>query len=302
MKAKLANVHVIPDTNNETALTKYTPELRFLKESNLPEETKLVLRSITHELHAKSIKNFRERLKLQDEQLEQLRKTSNRIFQTLVNSASLYDEEIKSLKLQVESLRKDLESKRVDKTTGLLTKDEFNERVRYIFKEGERMLSCTFIFCDVRKLKFVNDTFGHPAGDLLLEKITELFPSTIRLSPDDIFGRLGGDEFGAFLTSFPNESDSIVGVVKRFAEALNKYNWNKVIGASDERKITMGLDIGVVPFSLPRPKEEIKNIDSSIKVLMKCASCSMYRAKNNEQGTLKYEGSRFQFCLQYSFF
>ncbi len=60
------------------------------------------------------------------------------------------------------------------------------------------------MFClfDVDKFKYVNDTYGHAAGDALLIGIAKTMQKTFRTS--DILIRLGGDEFVVFATGIPD--------------------------------------------------------------------------------------------------
>jgi diguanylate cyclase (GGDEF)-like protein len=53
------------------------------------------------------------------------------------------------------------------------------------------------IVLDIDRLKPVNDTFGHAAGDQVLKAIAGVLRRQVRAS--DVIGRLGGDEFGLLL-------------------------------------------------------------------------------------------------------
>ena len=55
---------------------------------------------------------------------------------------------------------------------------------------------------DVNQFKQVNDTYGHPAGDVVLRDIAAAIKSCIRSS--DILVRYGGDEFLLILTGIPS--------------------------------------------------------------------------------------------------
>jgi diguanylate cyclase (GGDEF)-like protein len=57
--------------------------------------------------------------------------------------------------------------------------------------------SAALLVVDVDRLKPINDSFGHAAGDHLLKTIVGTLSSNIRQS--DMLGRLGGDEFGILL-------------------------------------------------------------------------------------------------------
>ena len=50
---------------------------------------------------------------------------------------------------------------------------------------------------DVDRLKPINDTFGHAAGDIVLKGVVAVLMRHVRSS--DVVGRLGGDEFGLLL-------------------------------------------------------------------------------------------------------
>jgi diguanylate cyclase (GGDEF)-like protein len=57
--------------------------------------------------------------------------------------------------------------------------------------------SGALILLDVDRLKPINDSFGHAAGDRVLKAITDVLTRQVRAS--DVVGRLGGDEFGLLL-------------------------------------------------------------------------------------------------------
>jgi diguanylate cyclase (GGDEF)-like protein len=65
--------------------------------------------------------------------------------------------------------------------------------------------SGALIVLDVDRLKPVNDTFGHAAGDQVLEAIVATIARQVRAS--DVVGRLGGDEFALLLWNL-SETDA----------------------------------------------------------------------------------------------
>lgn len=77
-----------------------------------------------------------------------------------------------------------------DNLTGIGNRCYFEDKSRELLAEGEALIFC---YCDLDHLKYINDTYGHPKGDWYLKNFTEIINAHIR--SDDIFARIGGDEF-----------------------------------------------------------------------------------------------------------
>lgn len=95
-----------------------------------------------------------------------------------------------------------------DHLTGLPNRHLFKQKIETLFEnearlspknEKESFIIGQVLFVDVNGLKGINDTFGHPEGDILLQKVSTQLHSTLRGS--DVLGRLGGDEFVAYCSS-----------------------------------------------------------------------------------------------------
>lgn len=71
---------------------------------------------------------------------------------------------------------------------------ELNRSLAYIKRYGA---TGALIVLDVDRLKPINDTFGHAAGDVVLKGVVAVLMRHVRSS--DVVGRLGGDEFGLLL-------------------------------------------------------------------------------------------------------
>ena len=86
----------------------------------------------------------------------------------------------------------------LDGLTGISNRLHFIERAEsalaYARKSGHEV--CLVLF-DLDHFKSTNDHFGHATGDFVLERTAAVCRSLLRVS--DIFGRLGGEEFGVLL-------------------------------------------------------------------------------------------------------
>jgi diguanylate cyclase (GGDEF)-like protein/PAS domain S-box-containing protein len=83
---------------------------------------------------------------------------------------------------------------RSDALTGLANRSTFTERLNQAHAGAKRgALGFAILYLDLDKFKPVNDTFGHPVGDLLLQQVAQRLRDCTRES--DLVARLGGDEF-----------------------------------------------------------------------------------------------------------
>jgi diguanylate cyclase (GGDEF)-like protein len=76
----------------------------------------------------------------------------------------------------------------IDPLTGIANRRSFHGRALWAGAKGRDV---QLILIDVDRFKFVNDGFGHDAGDIVLKRIARALQST----GVDVIGRLGGDEF-----------------------------------------------------------------------------------------------------------
>ena len=86
-----------------------------------------------------------------------------------------------------------------DVLTGLYNRRYFFRELERIYEQARRTpsLRVGLLFIDLDHFKFVNDTFGHQAGDDLLVEIAQALKAKARRN--DLLARLGGDEFAIVL-------------------------------------------------------------------------------------------------------
>jgi diguanylate cyclase (GGDEF)-like protein/PAS domain S-box-containing protein len=119
--------------------------------------------------------------------------------------------------------------------------------------------------CDLDRFKMVNDTYGHVAGDTVLNTFSRIVADEIR--SEDVAGRIGGDEFCIF---FPHVSANVASIClerirSRFEGEIFKNE------AGDEFKSTASFGISDLPLT-----------GVSMEQFLELADQSLYRAK--EQG------------------
>jgi two-component system, cell cycle response regulator len=119
------------------------------------------------------------------------------------------------IKNRFELKREWQESIIVDELTGAFNRKHFNQVMKQLicdFKRTERVFSLALI--DLDYFKKINDTYGHLVGDEVLQSLSELVQSSIRM--EDTFCRFGGEEFAVFL---PNtDASSAMTVIHRIQE------------------------------------------------------------------------------------
>lgn len=85
-----------------------------------------------------------------------------------------------------------------DGLTGILNHQHFMSEAERILRLSEKKLvNVSLISIDLDHFKQVNDTYGHAMGDEVLRQAVQVCKSQLRAS--DVFGRLGGEEFGILL-------------------------------------------------------------------------------------------------------
>jgi diguanylate cyclase (GGDEF)-like protein len=151
-----------------------------------------------------------------------------------------------------------------DGLTGLLNHRLFQEKLTGEFKRLNRLSGpLSLLLADIDHFKKVNDTYGHPAGDLVLKGVSGVIRETIR--DIDIPARYGGEEFAVILPG----TDAVG--AQKIAERLRKAVMAKTFTADGKSlKVTVSIGIATSP----------ENSESKEGLIEK-ADQALYYAKNN---------------------
>lgn len=150
-----------------------------------------------------------------------------------------------------------------DQLTGLYTRREFENRYRDEFERTKRYGSnLSVMMVDLDHFKEINDTYGHPMGDAVLETTGEVIQRKTRSS--DVTGRYGGEEFCLVLPETPLEG------AKKSAERLRESLAEETFKTKDGETFQVTCSIGIADYS---PKYE------DPEALLEEADDALYEAK-----------------------
>ena len=158
-----------------------------------------------------------------------------------------------------------------DALTGLANRNLLHDRLHQAIAYASRYEHPVWlVFVDLDQFKFVNDTLGHRAGDLLLQEVAKRLLSAVRES--DTVARLGGDEFVLVL---PERRDGALNtaVVQRIMDAVAK----PITVEQHDFFVTISVGVAVYPGDGGEPD-----------VLLKHADIAMYRAKETGRNNFQF--------------
>lgn len=154
-----------------------------------------------------------------------------------------------------------------DTLTGLPNRNELLRQLDLEISRVHRQKTLSaLLFIDLDNFKNVNDSLGHPTGDLVLKEIADRLKSSIR--GEDTLARLGGDEFVVILSSLCTDSMKALKIARDVSRKLNDH-------------ISMDMHIGKMIFNLTASigismfSAETENGDE----LLRFADTAMYEAK-----------------------
>jgi len=140
--------------------------------------------------------------------------------------------------------------------------DLFKEQVKLAQRKKYPLL---LAYINIDKFKYINDTFGHKEGDMVLKEGVKLFKSTLR--EIDIICRMGGDEF---LLIFPDSSPNDAPLIReRLSKNLEKLNQKLA------KPYKIDFSIGLSCYNPSNPL--------SIEELIKIADENMYEEKSKKK-------------------
>ena len=193
-----------------------------------------------------------------------------------------FNQMLDELSKREKSLHQELEERRriekrlsdianFDAVSNLPNRNSFNSQIdRALINYKYDLEKFALMFLDLDNFKYVNDTFGHHAGDLLLARVAERLRGSLR--QEDYIARLGGDEFAIIMSEFSDISQ-ISTVSRKILTALQQPFFLE----GHEAFIGASIGITICP----------DNGDES-ETLQRQADSAMYQAKNLGKNTFEF--------------
>lgn len=147
----------------------------------------------------------------------------------------------------------------IDSLTGLYNRTFFLRTVRKHHKNLKKHKEHSFVFMlDLDHFKKVNDTYGHPFGDIVLQSVSKIVKNILRES--DCVARYGGEEFIGLLTNLtPQSADVVMNRIVNTVAAKKIYNRENNMG------IYITLSIGYAMLNEKEsPLETIEKADIAL--------------------------------------
>ena len=159
----------------------------------------------------------------------------------------------------------------LDRLTGTHNREYFMKRlVQEIDRANRFQFPLSLLMVDIDNFKAVNDTLGHPQGDVVLKIIAKLIRKEVRAI--DLVGRYGGEEFIILLpeTGAGEEMGGAFGAMT-VAERLRKCVEDEFRGL--QKPLNLTISVGVVVRRFPQDR----TMDQ--RELIRLADEQLYRAK-----------------------
>lgn len=204
---------------------------------------------------------IQERMETISSSLEQFIKHEEQRNNDANRRAAILSDRLKALEQESAQLRvsihKEREAALKDTLTGLFNRMAYDERVEHEYLRWQRYQTpLSMLMADVDFFKKINDTFGHKAGDKVLQVIAKKMEDSVRKT--DMVARYGGEEFVVIM---PNTAtDNAMAVANKLRTEIEKLQFHY---KSDPVNIT--ISCGVSEFSQDdRPDDVFERADQAL--------------------------------------
>jgi diguanylate cyclase (GGDEF)-like protein len=158
-----------------------------------------------------------------------------------------------------------------DALTGLINRSYLKEELKIFLNLATRNhKKLSVVFVDLDNFKYINDSYGHDVGDMLLIEVSKRLKNSIRKS--DLVSRIGGDEFVLVLYDI-NKQEDIKKIMSKIKNQLQK----PILIKNHKLEVTFSAGISIFP-------DDAKTIED----LLKFADIAMYEAKKQGKNRFSF--------------
>ncbi len=127
-----------------------------------------------------------------------------------------------------------------DMMTGLYNRATLTAKARELIEQTAGK-HCACIMIDIDDLKRINDTRGNDAGDEAIKALSNVLKSQFRNSNTSVVGRIGGDEFGAFMSNVESKA-MLIPALARLQQAISM---TEIANGTAALSASIGIAMGV---------------------------------------------------------
>lgn len=157
-----------------------------------------------------------------------------------------------------------------DPLTGLANRAVFHQRLEHAIEQAARGARAAVLCLDLDRFKEVNDSLGHPIGDLLLQQVARRLQEHVRHA--DTLARLGGDEFAILIHGTDPAEEARI-LASRLLEAIALPY--QVSGHS----VVIGLSLGI---------SMVEDHRCGRDRILQNADLALYKAKEQGRGCFRF--------------
>jgi diguanylate cyclase (GGDEF)-like protein len=142
----------------------------------------------------------------------------------MLQQQECYQESLRLAKANIEAANQELARlASTDGLTQIMNRRFFQIQLEEAWQNGlQTAQPLSLLLCDVDFFKLYNDTYGHLAGDLCLQKVAQALTTALEDQPTAILARYGGEEFAAVLVDTPvNQAIAVAEKMRRSVLSLN---------------------------------------------------------------------------------
>ncbi|MCW4461182.1 GGDEF domain-containing protein [Sphingomonas sp. BT-65] len=149
----------------------------------------------------------------------------------------------------------------------LLLRERFHDASQAALRGNSRL---AVHFIDLDGFKPINDGYGHPAGDAVLQEVARRLESSLRI--EDTVARLGGDEFVILQADVAHDSEAEM-LARRIIRGLSAPY------AIDDATVHLSASVGIALAP---------DIGFDFERLLACADAALYRSKLGGKARLSF--------------